>query len=124
MWDADDIPNDVIAFVHRCVRSVGHLETLLYLYEQRERAWSAIEISRQLRTNEAMAESQLTDLCSQAIERSNGLYQYSANPKNEPVLAKLDELYRERRHAVIHLIYSQPPDALRSFADAFKIKKD
>ena len=124
MWAEDDISNDVRSFVDRCVRSVGHLETLIYLYEHRDRSWSAVEISRELRTNEAMAEHQLAELCQDAVDKADGLYRYSSTSKNDAVLQKLIDLYRERRHAIINYIYSKPPDALRSFADAFRIKKD
>jgi hypothetical protein len=123
-WGTDDIANDVRRLLDHCVRSVGHLETLLFLYDHRERTWSAIEISRELRTNEAMAEHQLEELCFDIVEKAEGGYRFVTNEQNDAVLQKLTELYRERRHAIINYIYSKPPDALRSFADAFRIKKD
>ena len=36
----------------------------------------------------------------------------------------LDRAYAERRVTVINLIFSKPIDKLRSFADAFRIKKE
>ena len=36
---------------------------------------------------------------------------------------RLADCYRERRTAVITVIFSRPTDAVRSFAEAFRIKK-
>jgi hypothetical protein len=36
---------------------------------------------------------------------------------------RLAACYRERRTTVITLIFSRPADAVRSFANAFKLKK-
>lgn len=123
-WNSDDISSDVRKLIDQCIRTVGHLETLLFLYQNRPQAYSALEISRELRTNEALAEHQLEELCPQTIERSGGQYKFTSTKENDATLQKLSDLYRERRHAIINYIYSKPPDALRSFADAFKIKKD
>jgi hypothetical protein len=37
---------------------------------------------------------------------------------------KLAEMYRERRVAVITAVYTKPIDKIRSFADAFRLRKE
>jgi len=123
----EDISINVRKLIDQCIRTVGHLETLLFLYQNSSTAYSALEISRELRTNEALAEHQLEELCPQMIGKSGERYIFTSNKENDAVLQELSDLYRERRHAIINTIYtgkSEPPDALRSFADAFKLKKD
>lgn len=120
----DDLDGDVRKLLDKCIRSVGHLEALLLLFQNPQRLWTALDVSRELRTNEALALHQLDELCPYVVEKHVNEFRYASSSENDAVVKKLTELYRERRHAVINYIYSKPPDALRSFADAFKIKKD
>jgi hypothetical protein len=120
---SDDIPIDVKKLLGQSVRSVGHLETLLFVFGNRTQDWSAVELSRELRTNEAYASHQLEELYP-ILERVGDRFRYAASSDLDITLQKLADLYRERRHAIINFIYAKPPDALRSFADAFKLKKD
>jgi hypothetical protein len=50
-------------------------------------------------------------------------YRYRPPPELAATIAGLVELYGERRVSVINLIYGRPGDALRSFADAFRLRK-
>jgi hypothetical protein len=123
-FEYDDLPSDVRKLLEQCVRSVGHLESLLFLFQNRGRTFSALALSRELRTNEAYAAHQLDELCPYVVEKVGTEFRYAATSENDMTVQKLSDLYRERRHAIINYIYSTPPDALRSFADAFRIKKD
>lgn len=120
---ADELPADVRKLIDQSIRSVGQLETLLFLFERAEREWSAIELSRELRTNEAYAQHQLQEL-GPFVEKVDDRFRFNAAAVDGGIIQKLVDLYRERRHAIINYIYAKPPDALRSFADAFRIKKD
>jgi hypothetical protein len=51
-------------------------------------------------------------------------YRYAPPPELHRSIAGLVETYRERRVSVINLVYSRPSDAIRSFADAFRLRKD
>ena len=119
----DELPADIRLLIDQQIRSVGHLETLLYLFEHRDRDWSALELSRELRTNQSYAESQLAELGA-LVEKREPQYRLKSDEALLTVTQKLSDLYRERRHAIINYIYAKPPDALRSFADAFRFNKD
>lgn len=120
---SDDLPTDVRRLIECCVRSVGHLEMLLFLFQTRPRSYTTAELGRELRTNESLADHHLHEL-SPYIRHEGERFSYAASGDSDATLQKLSDLYRERRHAIINAIYLKPPDALRSFADAFKIKKD
>jgi hypothetical protein len=44
-------------------------------------------------------------------------------PELDQITRRLAACYREKRTTVITLIFSRPADAVRSFANAFKLKK-
>lgn len=123
----DQIPNPIRAFIARYIRTVGHLEILLFVSEGAERAWTVDELSRHMRTNNSLVQQQLRDLQGLVtLSTSNpATYQFSAtDPKIKENIEFIRELYRSRQQAMIHAIYDRPLDTIRSFADAFKIKKD
>jgi hypothetical protein len=127
----EGIAPDVQAFIASHVESVGELEVLLLLYHSRPRAWKADDLARELRIDPAWAAEQLAQLCARGLLRctdppSNpSEYFYSSDsPALDAAVAGLDKAYADRRVAVIALIYSKPPDALRSFSDAFRFRKD
>jgi hypothetical protein len=77
----------------------------------------------------AGATRRLEQLVEMGLATSNGsadpAYRYA--PSRPALAAQVDALaqaYRAGRVAVINLIYNKPPDPLRSFADAFKLRKD
>ncbi len=51
-------------------------------------------------------------------------YRYTgADPDTHRLLGELAEVYATNRAAIATLVGAAPPDPLRSFADAFKLKK-
>lgn len=122
---SDDFTSPLKDFIRRHIKSVGHLEILVLFNKDLERYWTAQQISQELRTNESLAETQLDDMT------RSGLVSYDsdqgarcvADPAQRDGLKSLVGLYLLRRALVIEFIYSQPLDRIRSFADAFKLKK-
>lgn len=126
---ADEFPEDLKQFLLGHVSSVAQLEALLLLRSQREREWTADEVSRALATTAEMASEQLAELQARGLLARKGepntRYQYwPATPDLDAQVSRLETTYRERRVAVITAIYSQPVDKVRTFADAFRLRKD
>lgn len=121
-----DISPEIKAFIAQHVRSVGHLEALLLLARERTKLWTATDLSSELRTNPSYAQDQLDELT------STGVVQYEPNAKayhfnpeiDSEILDQLELAYKVKRTTIINLIYNQPMERIRSFADAFRIKKD
>lgn len=123
----EQIPSEIQGFLYQYIRSVAHLDMFLFLVEGKDRSWTAEELIKNTRTNESMVQKLLDDLKGVVSCDPNQPDSYRFSPcdqKTIEVVYKLRELYRTRQHAVINAIYSRPLDVIRSFADAFKIKKD
>ena len=124
-----DIPETVRSFVAQHIESAELLETLLLVHSAPERQWTPEEVARSIYTVPAGATRRLEQLVAMGLVSSNGApnpaYRYA--PSRAGLAAQVDALaaaYRANRVALINLIYARPPDPLRSFADAFKLRKD
>lgn len=109
------------------IDSVEQLEILLLLLQHPERTWTAESVARELRVSALSAGDRLEDLTHDALlarVKASQEYRYA------PGSAALDEAarglataYSERRVTVINLIFSKPVDKIRTFADAFRLRK-
>jgi len=124
-----EIPDAVRAFIAQNIESAELLETLLLVHSGADREWTPEEVARSIYTVPASATRRLEQLVAMGLASSNGApipaYRYA--PATSALGGQVDALaaaYRANRVAVINQIYSTPPDPLRSFADAFKLRKD
>ncbi len=124
-----ELPEDVRRFIVDHIDSVEQLEILLLLHQHRDRAWNAESVARELRISPMSAGDRLEDLRhSELLTRKSGTeleYRYApASPKLDATVGGLITAYAERRVTVINLIFSKPVDKIRTFADAFRLRKD
>jgi hypothetical protein len=124
----DAFPEDVRRFILDHVHSVEELEVLLLVRAEPGRVWDAEAIRQALYTSAASAARRLTDLEAAGIvapaEGRRGQYRYRPGPpEREALLARLADVYKERRVAVISLIHSKPADPLQAFVNAFDLRK-
>ena len=126
MADDNDIAAHVRAFIAERVDSVAQLEVLLLLHARPDRGWTARDVAAELRIDPNWAERQLAELPRRALAAASGeSYRYApATAELADAVAGLAKAYAERRVTVINLIFSRPADTLRSFADAFRLRKD
>jgi hypothetical protein len=111
-------------FVRERLPSVEQIEIVLLLRGDHTRTWSAPEVSEHLGTPPESTAMRLFLLASNGIVAfESGRYRYAAGEALEPLVAELAEAHAERRHVLTALVGGQPADPLRSFADAFKLKK-
>ena len=126
---ASGIPNDVAQFVAEHIHSLEQLEVLLLLRASAPREWDGATIARELRFDPGSAAKRLADLAARglatAIDEAKGTYRYEpVPPEQDDLVRRLAEAYDQRRVSVITLIFSKPSDTIRSFADAFRLRKD
>jgi hypothetical protein len=119
------IPSDIAQFIRECIDRLETLDLLLLLEANAGRAWSARQLSDEMRSSPLATESALRTLLARGIIVSeNSCYLFRpSEPELERKVRRLADCYRTRRTAVIALIFSKPSDAARSFAEAFRIKK-
>lgn len=120
-----DLPADVVQFVHQFINRLETLDVLIALHGEPNRLWTKSEMSSHLRSTPAASGTVLDRLVASGLaERTGETYRY--RPRRPDLAEKVTRLVacnRERRTAVITAIFTRPSDALRSFAEAFRIKK-
>lgn len=125
-----DLPDDIRRFIASNISSVAQLEVLLLLRNNPKRDWTAVDLSRALYAATSGMIDQLNDLVSKGLaqvkDAADPLFRYGPTPGDEidATVDRLGNLYRERRVAVVSLIYSEPVDKARNFADAFRFRQD
>jgi hypothetical protein len=119
---------EIARFLTAHIDSVEELELLLLLRRGRERAWNAEEAARALYANpqsiaRRLARLQRSELL--ALDEPAAtppVFRYAPTDRDVCALVgRLDEVYRERRVAVITFLASQPLENIRAFADAFRL---
>lgn len=125
----ESIPDRVKVFVTEQIDSVVQLEILLLLYRQSGQDFTAGDVASQLRIDPAWAAPQLDVLCARSVlvcaPGPPAVYRYGPRtPELHETIAQLAQSYATHRVRITTMIFSKPPDALRSFADAFRLRKE
>jgi len=121
-----------VRFLRDDVESVRQLEALLFIRRGAGRAWTPEQVSAELRSGIGWTTQQLEDL------RAKRLLEAAAGPHGEPafryapadgrlaaIVDAVADLFTRRKTTVIRVIFGDADsDALRTFADAFRIRKE
>ncbi|MDP1913282.1 hypothetical protein [Brevundimonas sp.] len=114
---------DLAAFIEGAIPSVWALETLFLLRRPPAASWSPERLVTELR-----ASAPLVNDCIQRLQQAgliletDGSFSYApASPRLGALCDELEAVYRERPVAVVNTITSRRPDALRGFADSFRL---
>ena len=122
------IPRRAAAFIAEHIDSVMQLEVLLLLHADAARAFSSADVGSELRIDSAWVEGTLRGLCARHVlsctSDDKSLYRYAATGETDAAVAELARAYADRRVTVIGLIFAKPTDKIRSFADAFRLRKE
>lgn len=120
------IPEHVLQFVRRFIKSVWTLDLLVHMRREPARSWTVDILARELRGNRPLVEDALASLTRAGLlkQDANGAYRYEPAADLDAIAAELERHYAERPVALIKAIASAPSDKIQSFADAFRIKKD
>jgi len=114
-----------VHFIRECIDRLETLDVLLLLQTGRARAWTVRQVSDEMRSSSLAVASALETLHSRGLLAKDD-DTFSFRPRNaelEEKTSRLAACYREKRTAVITTIFSRPNEAVRSFAEAFRIKK-
>ena len=122
-----DFSDEFCAFVQASVPSVQAAELLVVLHNQPERWWDAPELVAQaggLAEAEALRLLELFKTRGLLAAGPDKRVQFRpANPYIGAQAAKLAQAYLERPVTLIRMIYALRDTRIRSFADAFKLKR-
>lgn len=118
--------SDLIEFVETSFGSVWSLELLLMLYRDPSRIWTSDELVHELRSSEVVVAQSIERLVAAGlalVEKDDCVRYGPASPEQNDLIAQLEEEYRRKPAAIRRLILQNPVEKLRTFADAFKLKK-
>jgi hypothetical protein len=119
------IPEDLAHFIRECIDRLETLDVLLLLQSTPTRAWTVRQVSDELRSAPQAVESTLQGLLGRGLLAKDGeaFVFRPSSAELEEITSRLAACYREKRTAVITAIFSKPNEAVRSFAEAFRLKK-
>lgn len=122
------IAEHVRAFVDQHLDSAELLETLLLVHGGGDREWTPEQVAQSIYTVPAGAMRRLEQLVDMGLVSSNGTMNpaYRFAPATAALRGQVDDLaaaYKLNRVGVINLIYDRAADPLRSFSDAFKLRR-
>jgi hypothetical protein len=124
----DDFPADIKQFIADTIDSVAQLELLLLLRSEAGKQWTAEEAGKALYSAADVTALQMADLQQKRLlapGTATGTFHYRPEPPDVARLVdRLADLYRQRRVAVITAVYTKPIDKIKSFADAFRLRKE
>ena len=122
-----ELPSEVRALIVRHLTSGAQLEVLLLLHRDRDRAWSAAAVGRELRIDSEQAAWSLSRLARDGLLAGDGESGYRFEPRvrrKANAVDALAALYPTYRVAIISLIFSKPSGPMQDFADAFRLREE
>lgn len=122
------IPEEVRRFIADSIDSAEELDLLLLLHRTPDRTWDAASASQVVYSVPQSTSDRLITLAGKGLVRAEPgtptAYRYApASPELREAVDSLAAVYRARRAEVVSLVFANGVDPLRSFADAFKLKK-
>ena len=121
----DIIPPEVRDFLIRHIDTVSQLEALLILHAHSNENWEAGRIARRVYVSDRELGAVLERFTAEGfLKRKGDLYQYDGkDPALDRTIAELARCYASHLIPVTNMIHSKPR-SMRSFSDAFKLRKD
>ena len=111
------------------IDSADQLDILLLIHAAPERVWTARQVSEAVFTVPTAATMRLEQLVDAGFLASTGggdpSYRYGpATPELGRQVDSLAEAYRANRVAIIQLVFQKATDPLKSFSNAFRLRKE
>ena len=123
-----ELPKTLVQFIQNTVPTYHAAEVLLFLASHPDRSFSPEEIVVEMRpvaiTVPAVKEYARLFAARQLIIETDGTYRYGPSTEVEPRIGELADAYKEKPVTLIRAIYQIADDRIRSFADAFDLRKD
>lgn len=123
---SDAFPPELKQFIVQHIESLAQLEVLLYMREHADRSITPQELANRLALTVELSSAILADLTKRGlVAKVEAAYRYqAASGEIDQLVAVLAEAYRSRRLAVTNEIYSKPLQKVKTFAEAFRLRRE
>lgn len=121
---ASEIPARVRELLDRHITSVEQLELLFLLQGDPSATFTPETASRRIGTTPHSARIRLGELVAAGLVRETGGGYTYATGTHDAAVEDLRRLYSTHRVRIISRIFDKPPDSVRHFADAFRLKRE
>jgi hypothetical protein len=124
-----EVPKEIADFVRQNFSSVSSLEVFLLVRSLLPAGITAEDLGLEMRSNSSHAANLLEELVKKGLltsENQQGIKKYFCRTNGKDLSDLCDRLsavYNQKRFRIINLIYESSLDKLKTFADAFKIRK-
>ena len=122
-----EVTEEVRLFIGRYIGSLDQLEVLLLVSALPDRDWSVDAVYQVVKSNPAVVAQRLEEFVAAGLltRSTEPLYRYGPRTQElSRAISSLGAIYKMSRHKIIEIIYSSKDDALKGFADAFRLKKE
>jgi hypothetical protein len=123
---AEEISEIVKRLIAESIDSIPEVEAILLLRDHPSRDWTADDAGQRLYVSRPVAAHVLSMLAERGFFlRTGETYRYG--PANDAMRTAVDELaaaYSQRLIDVTQLVHSKPGASVRSFAEAFRLRRD
>lgn len=123
---SNQISAELQTFIAKYVHSVEQLEILCLFANNPGGTLSETEVYQKIQSSQQSVSASLRQFAEEGfLAEMAGAYKFSPNDAalGQKIL-ELARIYRERPVAIVEAIYMAPPDPIRHFADAFRMRKD
>jgi hypothetical protein len=126
----EPIPDDVRRFLDANIETIDQLEILRVLSEKPDREWAAAPLAVAVQADPLAVAGHVAALQGRGLLTSERrgpelvCWYGPRTPELQVLTHRLLQLYRERPVSMIKLVYDRAKDPLRSFADAFRLRKE
>jgi hypothetical protein len=124
---AQAVSTELEQMIREKLSSIEQIDIVLLLRANPEKNWTAVDISRAFGTPQESTAMRLFLLASKGLILFGGsgipTYRYAGDGDSGALLDELSRVRSERPEALIGIAEGAAPDPVRSFADAFKVKR-
>jgi hypothetical protein len=116
----------VLSFVRSSIKSAWSLELLLLLRRDPDRSWDREALVRELRGSIPLVNESLGILSAAglvAVSEAGSCIYAPQSGELDALVSALVDLYSQKPITVLRTIFTSPMDRIKSFSDAFYLKK-
>ena len=126
----EPLPDDIRRFLDGNIETIDQLEVLRVLGEKPDREWTAALLATEVQADPQAVAAHVAALQGRGLltsfQRGTELITRhgARTPELQVLVGRLLQLYRERPVTMIKMVYERAKDPLRTFADAFRLRKE